>query len=82
MQAEAQLTSNGKRVLGSTPGWDPCAVKAFIGVSGAYDVHALADHLDRRPALAFAVATFFIWDRPAVQPVLPAFVALHPPRVA
>jgi len=37
-------------VLGSTPEWDPTAVKAFIGVSGAYDVFALADHLDRRRA--------------------------------
>ena len=52
LQAEAQLTSNGKRVLGSTPAWDPRAVKAFIGVSGAYDVYALADHLDRRLAPA------------------------------
>ncbi len=49
-QAEARLTSSA-RVLGSTPEWDPTAVKAFIGVSGAYDVFALADHLDRRRVL-------------------------------
>lgn len=34
--------------LGGMPAWDPAAVKAFIGVSGAYDVHALAEHLHAR----------------------------------
>ena len=31
-----------------TPAWGPSQVKGFIGLSGAYDVFELADHLDRR----------------------------------
>lgn len=48
LQAENCLLKDGKCALGGQPAWDPAAVKAFIGVSGAYDVDALAEHLDRR----------------------------------
>lgn len=45
---QAQQTAMGAAVQGAAPVWHPLAVKAFVGVSGAYDLPALAEHLHRR----------------------------------
>lgn len=34
--------------LGGAPAWDPARVRGFVGVSGAYDLAALKEHLDAR----------------------------------
>ena len=46
MQAERVAT--GKPVLGASPAWNPLDLKAFVGVSGIYDLAALSEHLHRR----------------------------------
>ena len=74
-QAEASVSGGGGapvRVLGGSPAWDPGAVKAFIGVSGAYDVFALADHLDRRGLYKTMFGRIMAVDG------APAFKALSP----
>lgn len=45
-QAEQQLL--GKRLPGGTPAWDPRTLCAFVGVSGVYNVHDMADYLHSR----------------------------------
>ncbi|KIY96316.1 hypothetical protein MNEG_11644 [Monoraphidium neglectum] len=39
--------ATGEAVLGAAPVWHPLDVKAFVGVSGAYDLEGLAEHLHR-----------------------------------
>lgn len=34
--------------LGACPAWSPRSLRAFVGVSGAFDLRALAEHLHRR----------------------------------
>ncbi|PSC67534.1 putative isoprenylcysteine alpha-carbonyl methylesterase ICMEL1 [Micractinium conductrix] len=34
--------------VGAFPAWDPALIRGFVGVSGAYNLYALADHLHRR----------------------------------
>lgn len=46
--AQAQQAASGAVVAGASPSWHPLSVKAFIGVSGAYDLPALAEHLHKR----------------------------------
>jgi prenylcysteine alpha-carboxyl methylesterase len=38
----------GDQVLGAEPGWSPTSVRGFIGISGAYDLSRLSEHLHRR----------------------------------
>lgn len=45
-QAEQQLL--GKRLPGGAPSWDPRGIKAFVGVSGVYNVHDIAEYLHAR----------------------------------
>ncbi|KFM26735.1 hypothetical protein F751_2712 [Auxenochlorella protothecoides] len=49
--ARADLAAEGagdQVEIGGTPRWDVDRVKGFVGVSGAYDLEALAAHLDGR----------------------------------
>jgi len=38
----------GTAMIGANPPWDPTKLKGFVGVSGAYNLVTLADHLHRR----------------------------------
>ena len=42
------IPTNGHTLLGGSPPWDILRLKGFIGVSGAYNLVTLADHLHRR----------------------------------
>ncbi len=46
--AQAEQMVQGLATLGASPAWSPTNLKAFVGVSGAYDLAALAEHLHRR----------------------------------
>jgi len=37
-----------KEVVGAQPAWDPSSIRAFVGISGAYDLEGLAGHLHSR----------------------------------
>ncbi|GLI62543.1 hypothetical protein VaNZ11_005207 [Volvox africanus] len=45
---QAEQAAQGSLSLGASPVWSPTCLKAFVGVSGAYDLAALAEHLHRR----------------------------------
>lgn len=45
---QAAQAAAGEAVLGAAPVWHPLDIKAFVGVSGAYDLEGLAEHLHRR----------------------------------
>jgi len=45
---QAEQAATGRPVLGASPVWSPSDVRAFVGVSGAYDLEGLAEHLHRR----------------------------------
>lgn len=45
---QAAQAASGEAVLGAAPVWHPLDVKVFVGVSGAYDLEGLAEHLHRR----------------------------------
>jgi len=40
--------ATGEAALGGAPVWHPQALAGFVGVSGAYDLEGLAQHLHRR----------------------------------
>lgn len=46
--AQVQQAMTRRPVLGASPAWDPGRIRAFCGVSGAYNLSALADHMDAR----------------------------------
>lgn len=46
--AQAMQASNGGAALGASPSWDLSRLRGYVGVSGAYDLVTLADHLHRR----------------------------------
>lgn len=46
--AQAFQESEKSTCLGGTPSWDSKALKGFVGVSGAYNLVTLADHLHER----------------------------------
>ncbi|PRW45116.1 putative isoprenylcysteine alpha-carbonyl methylesterase ICMEL1 [Chlorella sorokiniana] len=46
LQMQQSLTRQPQ--LGASPVWDPTRIRGFVGVSGAYNLYALADHLHRR----------------------------------
>ncbi|KAG2425680.1 hypothetical protein HXX76_013522 [Chlamydomonas incerta] len=45
---QAEQAASGRPALGATPSWSPGSLKAFVGVSGAFDLVGLAEHLHRR----------------------------------
>eukprot|EP00775_Hariotina_reticulata_P013750 gene13750-13869_t len=45
---QATQAATGEAVLGGAPVWHPQALAGFVGVSGAYDLEGLAQHLHRR----------------------------------
>ncbi|KAG2486948.1 hypothetical protein HYH03_014445 [Edaphochlamys debaryana] len=45
---QAQQALTGCPTLGASPAWDPRSLHAFVGVSAALDLVALAEHLHRR----------------------------------
>lgn len=45
---QAQFAATGEASFGSYPSWPPATLRAFVGVSGAYDLDGLAEHLHRR----------------------------------
>lgn len=46
--SQAGQAATGQAVLGGAPLWHPQALAGFVGVSGAYDLEGLAQHLHRR----------------------------------
>ncbi len=53
LQAEQQ--GLGQPLPGGAPAWDVRRVRAFIGVSGVYNVNDLVDHFDRLALGGWAV---------------------------
>ncbi len=45
---QAAQAAAGEAVLGAAPVWHPLDIQGFVGVSGAYDLEGLAEHLHRR----------------------------------
>ena len=41
---QAEQAASGQSALGATPSWSPGCIKAFVGVSGAFDLVGLASH--------------------------------------
>ncbi|GLC41942.1 hypothetical protein PLESTF_000103000 [Pleodorina starrii] len=41
---QAEQAARGYPCLGATPAWSPACLRAFVGVSGAFDLEALAQH--------------------------------------
>eukprot|EP00198_Chlamydomonas_reinhardtii_P013109 XP_001702446.1 carboxyesterase-related protein [Chlamydomonas reinhardtii] len=41
---QAEQAASGRSALGATPSWSPGCIKAFVGVSGAFDLVGLASH--------------------------------------
>ncbi|GBF90156.1 isoprenylcysteine alpha-carbonyl methylesterase-like protein [Raphidocelis subcapitata] len=46
--SQAAQAASGRAALGGSPCWHPRDVAGFVGVSGAYDLEGLAEHLHRR----------------------------------
>ena len=65
-------------VLGASPRWDPRRVRAFCGVSGAYNLFALADHLHRRGLYRHMFeAIHSLAGRPMLRELSPTLFARH-----
>ncbi|KXZ54252.1 hypothetical protein GPECTOR_5g342 [Gonium pectorale] len=45
---QAEQAALGSPALGAYPAWSPSCLRSFVGVSGAYDLEHLAEHLHRR----------------------------------
>jgi prenylcysteine alpha-carboxyl methylesterase len=45
---QAAQAATGEAVWGGAPVWHPRGLAGFVGVSGAYDLEGLAEHLYRR----------------------------------
>lgn len=46
--SQASQAATGQAVLAGAPLWHPQALAGFVGVSGAYDLEGLAQHLHKR----------------------------------
>src|SRR5512147_821461 len=46
--SQAGQAATGQAVLAGAPLWHPQALAGFVGVSGAYDLEGLAQHLHKR----------------------------------
>ena len=71
--------------VGEWPAWNPALVRGFVGVSGAYDLVTLADHLDARGLNREMFGAIMSLDgRPALARLSPARVvrALAPGATA
>lgn len=80
----ASLTPSSDPV-GEWPAWNPALVRGFVGVSGAYDLVTLADHLDARGLNREMFGAIMSLDgRPALARLSPARVvrALAPGAAA
>jgi acetyl esterase/lipase len=58
---QAAQAATGEAVLGAAPVWHPSDVAAFVGVSGAYDLEGLAEHMHRCALHALFVCVFWWW---------------------
>lgn len=78
-QAERKL--QGSSALVSDPAWDLSAVQGFVGVSGAYDMVALADHLDRRGLYKSVILRIMSLNGvPALRQLSPVFALQDGPK--
>lgn len=74
-QAEQQLL--GKRLPGGAPTWDPRALRAFVGVSGVYNVHDIADYLHARGLYRPLFEQIQSLDgQPALKVLSPSYIVL------
>lgn len=48
IRVQAEQTASGKDTVGAFPAWNTSDIRAFVGVSGAYDLDGLAEHLHQR----------------------------------
>lgn len=64
-------------VLGGSPGWNPLSVKGFVGVSGAYNLVTLSDHLHKRGLYRNLFASIMAGPKgtPMLSELSPSFVA-------
>jgi prenylcysteine alpha-carboxyl methylesterase len=73
---QAEQAASGQAVQGAAPVWHPLDIKGFIGVSGAYELEGLAEHLHRRGLYKSLLASIMSVDGQV------AYAALSPVHVA
>ncbi|GAB4821326.1 hypothetical protein N2152v2_008372 [Parachlorella kessleri] len=75
---QAEQQGLGLPVPGGSPAWDVRRVKAFVGVSGVYNVHDLVDHFDRRGLYKKVFLQIMsIHGTPQLKLLSPVYVAAH-----
>jgi prenylcysteine alpha-carboxyl methylesterase len=63
-------------VLGGSPAWDPRLLKGFVGVSGAYNLVTLSDHLHKRGLYKNLFSSIMAVDgKPMLAELSPSLVA-------
>ncbi|KAJ9516097.1 hypothetical protein QJQ45_024526 [Haematococcus lacustris] len=76
LMRQAEQRASGVSTEQGWPAWDPTNVRAFICVSGAYDMAGLADHLRNRGLYRDVFAQVLAWRG------APSMAQLSPLRVA
>lgn len=72
IQQAQRAATGGAPGLGCTPAWEPRDVRGFVGVSGAYNLDSLADHLHKRGLYRHLFETIMSVDgRPALHALSP-----------
>ncbi|KAL4424612.1 hypothetical protein ABPG77_002230 [Micractinium sp. CCAP 211/92] len=70
-----QQKQQQKDTVGALPAWDPTRISSFVGVSGAYNLYALADHLHRRGLYRNLFEAIHSLDgRPLLRELSPTFL--------
>ncbi|KAG1673685.1 hypothetical protein FOA52_010553 [Chlamydomonas sp. UWO 241] len=72
--ASPRLQPGGPKAVhaGATPEWSPSDVQAFVGISGVYDLPAIAEHLHRRGFGQGVLERIFVIDgQPALAELSP-----------
>eukprot|EP00879_Flechtneria_rotunda_P030524 GHRR01033164.1.p1 GENE.GHRR01033164.1~~GHRR01033164.1.p1 ORF type:complete len:284 (+),score=90.91 GHRR01033164.1:367-1218(+) len=77
---QAAQAATGQAVLGGAPLWHPQELAGFVGVSGAYDLEGLAEHLHRRGMYKDLLDTIVtINGKVSYQLLSPLHAARNPP---
>lgn len=73
---QAMQAASGEAVLGAAPVWHPTSIRSFTGVSGAYDLIGLAEHLHSRGLYKSLLGTIMSLDgKPAWDVLSPLSAA-------
>lgn len=77
---QAAQAATGEAVWGGAPVWHPASLGGFVGVSGAYDLEGLAEHLHRRGLYRNLLDTIMSVDGQVAYELLsPLHAARNPP---